>query len=429
MIKRKRTHRKTKGKHKENDRPVNHRKSVTVDSVKRNIKTPIEEENEDHRTPHPKSSRRRGRSDERGCMKANDDGVTNVKVRSSKEMKYYIQDSDGSENEVIMHKNYYSADSLDDLDDENFDGRTFPPTPASRDYKRDKSDRGCLKGSKHVEIDEHRVKRTAPKPPDKPKVKSRHFGDQEVSETKAVPRYMEWYVKNKESTRSQHSLDRDKKEPGRKISKSSKSSEDSSSKSKPEPYPRSKETPSKERTRFLKEDVERAKKIETKTSRADITNHPLLQHSEHRYEYEYHAQSKEPQSKLPHYLYPNTPPAETKTSDADKQDQKISKFKPQASPIKENEVSKTTTTIKIPIGKDLPGKGSTENLNITTTTVTTTTQQNPNEDDHDSGIAMNSLLMGKRNKKSDKKSIFTIAYDDVQIKRIQSDPDQSPPFS
>lgn len=428
MIKRKRTHRKNKSKHKENDRPVNHRKSVTVDSVKRNIRTPIEEENEDRKTPHLRSSRQKGRDDERGCMRANDDGVSNVRKKTSKEMKYYIQDSDGSENEVIMHKNYYSADSLDDFEGNHghFDGQSFPPTPAVRDRKRDKSERGSIK-TRFADSEEHKPhKRAAPRPPDKPKVKSRHFGEQDAPETKAVPRYMEWYVKNKESTRSQHSLERDKKGLSRKISKSSKSSEDSSSKPKPEPYPRSKDTPTKEGSRFLKEDIERAKKVETKTSRADIANHPLLQHSEHRYEYEYHAQSKEPPTKLPHYLYPNTPPNQ---SQEDNQD--VKKFKPQASPIKENEVSKTTTTIKIPIGKNGSpgGTGSNEKVNITTTTVTTTTQQNNNEDDHDSGIAMNSLLMGKRNKKSDKKSIFTIAYDDVQIKRIQSDTDQSPPFS
>ena len=119
-------------------------------------------------------------------------------------------------------------------------------------------------------------------------------------------------------------------------------------------------------------------------------------------------------------MYPNTPPSQSNS------DQKINiKYKPAASPIKENEVSKTTTTIKIPIEQN-----GDSNPNITTTTTTTTTMLNhhqlhqpqpsssQHEDDHDSGIAMNSLLHGKRNKIADKKSVFTIAYDDVQIKRI-----------
>lgn len=122
-------------------------------------------------------------------------------------------------------------------------------------------------------------------------------------------------------------------------------------------------------------------------------------------------------------MYPNTPPTNVG-------DQKINikTYKPNAAPINENEVSKTTTTIKIPIEHN-----GFSNPNITTTSTTVTKMMNANnvqqhhhqqhqqhyEDDHDSGIAMNSLLHGKRNKMAEKKSVFTIAYDDVQIKRIQ----------
>ena len=105
--------------------------------------------------------------------------------------------------------------------------------------------------------------------------------------------------------------------------------------------------------------------------------------------------------KLPHYMYPNTPPTvgDPKIS--------IKYYKPNGSPIKENEVSKTTTTIKIPIEQN-----GASNPNITTTTTTTmlnSTQQQQqqcqHEDDHDSEIAMNSLLHGKRSKVADKKSL------------------------
>jgi hypothetical protein len=199
----------------------------------------------------------------------------------------------------------------------------------------------------------------------------------------------------------------------------------------PEPLPRN--TPSKEAARLLKEDLDMARKVESRIQLpSEALNHPLLQHSEHRFEHEYQPNVPQPPVKLPHYLYPNTPP----THDS----QKVAvKYKPNASPIKENEISKTTTTIKIPIEQN-----GVSNPNITTTTTTMTTIMNAaiqhqphtqapssqHEDDHDSGIAMNSLLHGKRNKIADKKSVFTIAYDDVQIKRIQmSESDDNPPLS
>lgn len=443
FIKRRR-HTRKKGKYKgdgddnnddRGDRPPPHRKSVVVESVKRKIRTPIQEESEEitTRTPHmthketrTSSLRRQKVEMERGKSyrdDIDDDIVPTVRTRTTK--KYYLEDTDGSENEVIMHKNYYSADSLDDYEEDRQDRRrrvseSVPPTPAARG----RGERGCERDrdrSKNRKYEETITvtRKAAPKPPEKPKQKTRFETD--TPETKAVPRYMEWYVKSKEVSRGQNSLEREKKGVSRKISRSSKSSDDSN-KSKPEPLPRGSEM--KENARLLKEDKERARKVESKTSRTDSNNHPLLQHSEHRFEYEYQSQTNTPQppTKLPHYLYPNTPPAQ--------QSEELKanvKFKPKASPIKESEVSKTTTTtIKIPIDN----AGSTSN--ITTTTTTTTVAQHQHEDDHDSGIAMNSLLMGKRNKKADKKSVFTIAYDDVQVpalkNEIQSD-NTTPPFS
>lgn len=241
--------------------------------------------------------------------------------------------------------------------------------------------------------------------------------NRDMPDTKGVPRYMEWYVKGKES--------KETKIPPPKAKRKGIVRSNEKIDQRPEPFPRN--TPSKEAARLLREDLDMAKKVESRIQLpSEALNHPLLQHSEHRFEHEYQPNVAQPPVKLPHYLYPNTPPTDG---------QKVSvKYKPNSSPIKENEVSKTTTTIKIPIEQN----GAT-NPNITTTTTTTTTMMNmhqqqqqlnnQHEDDHDSGIAMNSLLHGKRNKVADKKSVFTIAYDDVQIKRIQMSESEEPPMS
>lgn len=442
-----RRHRK-KSKHKEPG--SSQRKTVTVESVKRKIRTPIQEETEEglrrtprieHRETRASNLRRAKIASDRHRMLQEkllhdindslDEGeiIPNIKTKTQKHIKYYIEDSDGSENEVVLHKNYYSADSLDDYELEdriNDDEKrrmteSVPPTPAIRRGPGKTDENGKKFKSFKIEIDPSLSKMTksqAPRPPlERQKTFNKNF---EMPDTKGVPRYMEWYSKTKETT----------KVPPVKAKRKNvvRSNEKLDDKSKPEPMPRN--TPSKETARLLKEDLEMARRVESRTQLNDATNHPLLQYSEHRFEHEYMTQPNisQPPVKLPHYMYPNTPPS--------LQDPKICiKYKPNASPIKENEVSKTTTTIKIPIEQN-----GASNPNITTTTTTTTTmlnaslhhqqqqqQQHQHEDDHDSGIAMNSLLHGKRHKLSEKKSVFTIAYDDVQIKRIQmSESDDQP---
>jgi hypothetical protein len=435
---------------KSKDQHGNHRKTVTVESVKRKIRTPIQEEAEDgsrrtprieHRETRASNLRRAKIASDRHRMLQEkllhdindslDEGeiIPNIKTKTQKNIKYYIEDSDGSENEVILHKNYYSADSLendfereDRINDDKIRRMTesVPPTPAIRRGTGKDENRKQFKSFK-IETEPTKLpKSQAPRPPmERQKTFSKNH---DMPDTKGVPRYMEWYSKSKETTTTSSKVPPVKakrKSVGRSLEKLD-------DKSKPEPMPRN--TPSKEAARLLKEDLEMARKVESRTQLNDATNHPLLQYSEHRFEHEYLHQPNIPlhPQKLPHYMYPNTPPAHS--------DPKISiKYKPNASPINENEVSKTTTTIKIPIEQN-----GVSNPNITTTTTTTTTMMNAqqnqqsqhqHEDDHDSGIAMNSLLHGKRNKIADKKSVFTIAYDDVQIKRIQMSESDDPPLS
>lgn len=432
-MKRRRT-RKSKSKVKDPaDPPTKHRRTITMESVKRKIRTPIQEEREDsHKSPKARGMDNRASqlrllkngSDRMKMLRKDpsmdipdydDEIVPNIKKKSSKHMKYFIDDTDGSENEVHLHKNYYSADSLDNdyyeedrVNDDNKRRMTesVPPTPAirTRNGRRDNERKIQFKKS-----EEPRIKLKTHRGPDT---------------SKGVPRYMEWYVKNKETAKNQQNLLYSSK---RKPFRASHENLDEASKLKPEPLPRS--SPTKENvTRMMKEDIQMAKRVDSRTNLSD-SSHPRLQYSEHRYEHQYEPQPAipVPPTKLPHYMYPNTPPNQG--------EKPLIKYKPHTSPIQENEIkeSKTTTTIKIPIGQS----GSSGTSNITTISTTTTSipqpiqthHHQPSEDDHDSGIAMNSLLMGKRNRIADKKSVFTIAYDDVHIKRLQSESDTTPPFS
>ncbi|XP_054090120.1 cadherin-86C isoform X2 [Zeugodacus cucurbitae] len=256
------------------------------------------------------------------------------------------------------------------------------------------------------------------------------YGNGDSTE-KHIPKYMEWYYgkqkngNNKTTSDTSKSLTASKRKKGlTKTCLVSKAdyipSEDV--KSKPEPAPR-KSLP--KNNRLLKEDIVMNKqhkpKIETDAS------HPLLQHSEHRFERENATEVPLPPTKLSHYMYPETPPF-TSTKVAAGNNVKV---KPKPSPIKENEVKTTHSKINLhvenpnsthpnPSSNTNMHKNSQKQLNVSTL-----------EDDHDSGIAMNSLLnnMGRRNPIADKKSVFSIAYDDVsRVKKITSG-GESPQYS
>lgn len=329
-----------------------------------------------------------------------------------------------------------------------------------RDSDLDDSDKIKLRRYTASEPPHRSLKGPAPKPPDTTRKSKRdhHHHHQEIksrSETDLlhklateqqshetsksnIPRYMEWYYnKQKDSDLDKKRLDDYKIEKERnkvsnkKIigaiekrikSKVPKGGDPKSDeyKYKPEPMPRT--VPTKP-GRLLREDVQMNKNLASKIQ--TDTNHPLLQYSEHRYEHEYDPQPDIPlaPSKLPHYMYPQTPPIvttrESKQQRAAAKQQQL-QLKPKPSPIKEHEVKESRSS-KIPINSE-----SNHHHNHTTKQLNASTL----EDDHDSGIAMNSLLhnMGKRNPIADKKSVFTIAYDDVKVKKIQSESD-SPQFS
>lgn len=254
------------------------------------------------------------------------------------------------------------------------------------------------------------------------------FHEDVVDVSKTVPKYMEWYYnKNKDtgdSTRadkmrakaaasaalikkgglgvlSQGSEPKRSKKASPMPPKSDKAVDE---RPKPEPLPR-RTTPPKE-ARLLKEDIQMAKNIDQRNQPLDEGQHSLLQHSEHRFESDYKKAPAIPQppSKLPHYMYPETPPhvnRETKMN-------VVQQLRAAQSPIIEDEEKHS---------KSKP------------TNITDQKQLNAStlEDDHDSGIG-NSLLhsMGRRNPILEKKSVFTIAYDEVKVNKLRSESEGSP---
>ncbi|XP_002137604.3 cadherin-86C isoform X1 [Drosophila pseudoobscura] len=259
------------------------------------------------------------------------------------------------------------------------------------------------------------------------------LGNLEGARERNVPKYMEWYYNKKKSSLSgRTSTESSKSQPANK--KKGGSSEkrvtktriavqnqdsdfhDDGGKYKPEPAPR---RSAPKGSRLLKED--RALNKQHRPKKETYTNHPLLQHSEHRFERESAIEVPAQPTKLPHYMYPETPPYAATASDKELSAQRQ---QPKPSPIKENEVKVTNSKINLlKQGRSLAHQTSShaqKQLNASTL-----------EDDHDSGIAMNSLLnsLGRRNPIAEKKSVFSIAYDDVsRVKKIPSG-GESPQYS
>lgn len=520
-IKRKRH--KRKSKHRDAIKP--RRRVVMVEEIKRKIRTPIEEENEDQRSPVKSSDTRSNilkRIKKDSGLKRKEISAKSVALKKDilmeisdsldeqasptgmtkkkqihkihkKQIEYFDDSDDPSDDDDPFGRDNYSGDSLEnyseieesqirrsssrisrnramlrrgssidirdvynkDEDYVKYVSDSIASTPAIRHrLSRKDSKNDPVDGKRKVKRDSaseppvHRSnKRPAPKAPilkptnvsstDKSRSETdilRKMDEDSGQSSRSVPKYMEWYYnKNRDIDSEKKRLDnyRSEKEKSKISNKKiigstekrikSKVPKSDGQQSKPEPLPRS--IPSKG-IRMLKEDIDMNKahnpKIQTDA------NHPLLQYSEHRYEYEYNPAPDIPipPTKLPHYIYPETPPqhgeAKQKSKPTATTTSTTVTTKSRPSPIKENEVKTTShkTVIPIEASETAPSNPS-KQLNASTL-----------EDDLDSGIAMNSLLnsMGRRNPIADKKSVFTIAYDDVKVKKIQSESD-SPQFS
>ncbi|XP_065090429.1 cadherin-86C isoform X2 [Ochlerotatus camptorhynchus] len=446
LIKRKRTRKKTKYKSDGESNGKAGKRFITVESVKRKIRTPIQEEEEPRKTP-PRHSEtrasilRRKKNEERlkkdVLMEISDsleDKETKKKDRRKKVYKKnvkYFEDSDGSDKEVVQK--YFSADSLDinsDMDDYTYEvtttSKSVTVSPRSGIQQRiSRKDNKTETTSTRIrlttsESPSRSQKGPAPKPPRMTKSLSK----ERLEDGREIPaKYMDWYHNLREDSLEKKPAkyrEIEKKVVKKKVVSSS-SKEDEPKSTKPEPMPRT--SPPKD-ARFLKEDIQLAKKAQSLSN--DATSHPLLQHSEHRFEsaYDTSSQVPPPPDKLPHFLYPEAPPIVNRDNKVQIKIVDSSASKP--SPIHENEVKEPR-----PRPPDPSVTAATTTGTATTATTTTKTlNASTLEDDHDSGIAMNSLLhnKSKRHPLTDKKSIFTIAYDDVRIRQIRSESD-TPPFS
>lgn len=404
----------------------------------------------------------------------------NFQKDHSKKIEYY-EDSDEanleSDSEVVIRRNNYSADSLEEYSDVeemtrqekhrnyrniifsrqgssteakkaagyfNSDGKRYTTvhsvqsTPASKCTFR--------KESEAAQDRENRNHQTTSEPPHRTKTKAVQKSSEhrharrvvaqseadlincmrddgfEVSKHVSAPRYMEWYYnKSKESDLEKKGLDdyRNEKEKSKVGNKKmvagiekrikSKAARSSDLVTRPDPMPRAQPPP--KGARMLKEDIKKNKSFAQKSQTE--TNHPLLQYSEHRYEHEYSGapEISVPPTKLPHCMYPETPPLASIESSRKSKSQDKAKSKP--SPIHEHEVKEHSSRHSSQ-SEIYSNQNASKQLNASTL-----------EDDHDSGIAMNSLLhsLGKRNPIADKKSVFTIAYDEAKISKIQSESD------
>lgn len=493
------------------------RRVVMVDDIKRKIRTPIKEENEEFATQSPPLKRtqetrasilrrlknqqsskidhshvKHGRSaglktdvlleitdsfDERKSPAASDrERRKHFQKMHPRRNQYYEDSEEDDSDDIIVRRNNYSADSLDDYSDyedqmphyhrcKNYknlqvsrrdsmgdvrDSSGYTPTSHRRyatpsnvsasssqnhrisrkDSQKERSEKSRREATSEPPPQNRSVKGPAPKPPStkylgRAPTKSEtdlRYRDEVFDPSKSAPRYMEWYYnKAKGSDLDKRGLDeyRSEKERSKVANKKmvggsekrikAKASRSDEQRYKPEPLPRT--TPPPKGQRMLKEDMqknkEHAPKIQTDA------NHPLLQYSEHRYEHEYNPQPDIPipPVKLQHYMYPETPPMAGVESK-----KKAQLLKPKPSPIREHEVKEHSAR-----SSTQPDATSSSQKQLNASTL---------EDDHDSGIAMNSLLhsLGKRNPIADKKSVFTIAYDEAKVKKIQSDGD-SPQFN
>uniref|UniRef100_A0A182J782 Uncharacterized protein n=1 Tax=Anopheles atroparvus TaxID=41427 RepID=A0A182J782_ANOAO len=400
-------------------------------------------------------------------------GAARRKKVYRKNVKYY-EDSDGSEKEVVVQKNYFSADSLDELTSDVEDYR-YSVTKTSKSVTvspKATAGGGQQRGGARTSDDKTETttttrirlttsespvgaapastaapKAAAPKPPRLSKSVSR---EEDLNEP-VNPKYMDWYynlgkdsdsLEKREARKRQEQHQqqqggaatttltttttsstttittggggRPRKPPLATPAGTGSTDDPPKGAAKPEPAPRT-SPPTKETARLLKEELQHARKLGTQGT--EPGSHPLLQHSEHRFEAEYDPtpQKPAPPDKLPHYLYPETPPIVSRDN---KVQIKIVDSSASAAPAPQPAQAQPAPTKEAADGG--PRKATSKTLNVSTL-----------EDDHDSGIAMNSLLNTKgksRNRIADKKSIFTIAYDDVRIRQIRSESD-TPPFS
>lgn len=298
---------------------------------------------------------------------------------------------------------------------------------------------------------------------------SKKMTDKGVDVSKSVPRYMQWYNKNNGGTsapkqnetkvippkpkratqktrpnRTAPLNDEAKHQAPDDTHKKSSSKQTSEKQGKSQDPKKSKaenrEGESKVRSRLMKEE-----KVKPVPEGPLPDCHPLLQHSEHRYEHEYHNQNPmcfvqpthlpqylgmNPQTSQPLYINQipvNSTPVHIVSS---QNGLPTTVYLNPASHITEPILQRTIEeTSKHMITESPNSQLTTADLNVDTNV---SVRHFRAMEDDDSGIAMTSLFAGQNSSQNlkrlpitEKQSVFTIAYNDVQTKQLR--PDSSTP--
>lgn len=262
-----------------------------------------------------------------------------------------------------------------------------------------------------------------------------------VDVTKSTPRYMQWY--NKNNAPAKPVAKKKEEEPPKKVKKTNKAPKsvlaDTKSSSIKKVYPVEKKTdeiktetskkPEKQtrNTNKIKESQNTTNKSDKsqdeKPSADPSTFHPLVQHSEYRFEHPY-SQVNGLTNGQPQYsaTAPVGVPAPVTTS-----------IQTSMLPPQPHQISVQPSDVPPHPTKKTPEKPPRPNLKKEASIGKLGHQpilKAPGiEEDYDSGIAMTSLVhdVMKRNQITEKKSIFTIAYDDIHTKQLRPD-STTPPY-
>lgn len=246
----------------------------------------------------------------------------------------------------------------------------------------------------------------------------------------STPRYMQWYNKNGKPK------DNKEKENMKKIKKSSQKPKSmladtkSSSIKKVFPTERKTEDEDEERPqRKGKKDSKSSTEGSSMSKDQSKTFHPLTQHSEYRYEHP---------SQIPPPIYPQTVqymtttpvgiPAPVVTLIPTHLAPIHHQQQPQQISVQPREPTPRHKTPEKPPRNSVQNKQTETGVNVNNKQQPLLKAPGGIEEDYDSGIAMASLVQdAKKKSQIEKKSIFTIAYDEMPTKKLLPD-SSTPPF-
>lgn len=300
-------------------------------------------------------------------------------------------------------------------------------SPDLEDFKKDSSSNGESSKKKEIESNDSKLS--------------------ENSKTqKSVPRYMQWYGKKTSVAPKNQVAEKAVPSKPKRVSKTKEQDKDlKSDKEKTARYGKiiskdnqdnteAKKNSKLKENEFIHPRLLKEEKV-TPVPEGPLPDiHPLLQHSEHRYEHQYQNQNPlcyiQP-THIPKYLSNQSNlPVLPKRQSIDHQpiyvNQDDVKNKETSQDIVE---SALTHSISISTSYEKDRKTASEvhvsKINIGGDIAPDVGQRTTNIDDNDSGIAMNTLVQQTGNIKrlpiTEKKSVFTIAYDDVQTKQLRPD--------